>query len=392
MLTPRRQHILIGAISLVVIVAAVTIGIRAAFGEFAGGYRIVATFDAAGQGLISGSDVKIRGVNVGEVDGVRLVDGRAEVTMRIFPGEEIPRSAFAEIRPKTLFGEKFVNVEPGDGEGGTDLLAAGEEIVDTRGGFELEQVLSDTYPLLQAVDPVKVAVVLGEMADSGAGLGETFNRSIVNSARLARMQAENLDNLSTFLRDLGDLSDELGDRADAFVAGARDLNSSLPVLVEGEDGLVELLEQTSRLSRDASDLILANRGFMDAAFNEGTRSVDLLFEQRDQIVPLVIGVRQYVEGLARVGRIPVGDGTVMAAVKGIVGTEVCELLPCRGAQPTTEPDPPIQPPATPGPPIPTLPGIPGLPDIPLPVELPLGTSPTSGSEGLRSLFEGLLGR
>jgi phospholipid/cholesterol/gamma-HCH transport system substrate-binding protein len=250
-LTPRRQHILIGAISTIVIVAAVTIGIRAAFGEFAGGYRLVATFDAAGQGLISGSDVKIRGVNVGEVDGVRLVDGRAEVTMRIFPGEEIPRTAFAEIRPKTLFGEKFVNVEPGDGEGGPDVLAAGEEIADTRGGFELEQVLSDTYPLLQAVDPVKLAVVLGEMADAGAGLGETVNRSIVNSARLARMQAENLDNMSSFLRDLADLSDELGGRADAFVAGARDLNSALPVLVEGEDDLVELLEQTSRLSRDA---------------------------------------------------------------------------------------------------------------------------------------------
>jgi phospholipid/cholesterol/gamma-HCH transport system substrate-binding protein len=386
-LTPRRQSILIGAISLVVIVAAVTIGIRAAFGEFAGGYRIVATFDAAGQGLISGSDVKIRGVNVGEVDGVRLVDGRAEVTMRIFPGEEIPRSAFAEIRPKTLFGEKFVNVEPGQGEGGPDVLAAGEEIVDTRGGFELEQVLSDTYPLLQAVDPVKLALVLGEMADAGAGLGETVNRSIVNSARLARLQAENLDNLSSFLADLADLSDELGGRADAFVDGARDLSSALPVLVEGEDDLVELLEQTSRLSRDASDLIVANRPFMAAAYGEGSRSLDLLFEQRDQIVPLVVGLRQYLESLARVGRIPVGDGTVMAAVKGIMGTEVCELVPCRGAQPAAPG--PSEP--TPEQPLADLPGIPGLPDIPLPVELPLGTSPTSGSDGLRSLFEGLLG-
>src|SRR3546814_14826875 len=74
-----------------------------------GGYELSGRFDAAGQGLLPGSDVKVRGVNIGEVDGIRLVDGAAEVTLRIHDGEQVPVDATAIIRPKTLFGEKFID-------------------------------------------------------------------------------------------------------------------------------------------------------------------------------------------------------------------------------------------------------------------------------------------
>jgi phospholipid/cholesterol/gamma-HCH transport system substrate-binding protein len=403
-LTQRRKHILTGAISAVVLVALISIGIKAAFGAFAGGFEVAASFDAAGQGLSSGADVKVRGVNVGEVRRVELVDGRAEVTMRMFPGERIPRSAAAEIRPKTLFGEKFVHLDLGPDEGGDDILADGDRIEDTRGGFELEQVLSDTFPLLQEIEPTTVALVLRELSDAGAGLGETVNRTIANSAVLAELQADNLDNATRFLTDLADLSEMLAERADTLLAGARDLNSALPVLIDGEADLVELLEQVSRLSNDASDLILANRGFLRAANVDGSRALDILFERRDQVVPLVVGLRQYVEALTRVARIEIGDGTVMAAVKGFMGSDACELLPCNpgllddgGSDgglddllgpilPAGDPEP-----APPGPlvvpggeaPAPTVPTVPSAPEVP-------GTSSDDDS-GLRDLFGGVLG-
>src|SRR5690348_15722986 len=111
LLTLRRRNMLIGAIALLLLASTVTVGVKASFGAYAGGYRITGSFDAAGQGLLPGSDVKIRGVNVGSVRKVRLVDGRALVTMRIHGDQKVPTATKAVIRAKTLFGEKFVDLD-----------------------------------------------------------------------------------------------------------------------------------------------------------------------------------------------------------------------------------------------------------------------------------------
>jgi hypothetical protein len=42
----------------------------------------------------------------------------------------------------------------------------------------------------------------------------------------------------------------------------------------------------------------------------------------------VIGLRQFTETVGSTARIPVGDGTLMAAVKGFLGAEACLILVC----------------------------------------------------------------
>jgi phospholipid/cholesterol/gamma-HCH transport system substrate-binding protein len=347
-LSQRRQHILTGAIAILVAVALITIGIKGAFGAFAGGYELVGSFDAAGQGLLEGSDVKVRGVNIGEVKGIRLVDGRAEVTLRIDDGEEIPVDATATIRPKTLFGEKFIDIDPGPSEGSGPYLEDGDEIVDTLGGFELEAVLTDLYPVLEAVDPEDLTTVLAELAEGGRGLGEQINRSIVNGEELSAMFAENADLTTEFLTDLAALSDELAGSAEDLVGIAEAGNVALPTLVEGEAELIDLLQQAGRLSNDVADLLEANPGFVEASFVDGSRTLQVLTDQRGQVMPLVIGLRQYVQSLASIIRIEVGDGSLMAAVKGILGGELCTIVGCPGAG-ETDPLLPVE-----LPPIPTI--------------------------------------
>src|SRR5436853_1656498 len=115
-LTLRRRNIISGLIALVFVAGAVFVGVSWSFGAYDNTYPLKASFDAAGQGLQKNSDVKIRGINIGKVDSVKLVDGRALVTMSINHGDKIPYSAVATVRAKTLFGEKFVDIDPGDAE------------------------------------------------------------------------------------------------------------------------------------------------------------------------------------------------------------------------------------------------------------------------------------
>jgi phospholipid/cholesterol/gamma-HCH transport system substrate-binding protein len=366
-LTPRRQHMLTGAIALVLLLAVTTVGIKGAFGAYTGGYELVGTFDAAGQGLLPGSDVKIRGVNIGEVRRIELVGGQALLTLRIEDDERVPVDATAVIRPKTLFGEKFVDIDPGEAEATGPFLADGDELVDTQGGFELEQVLGDTYPLLQAIDPAELMTVVGELAEGGQGLGETVNRTLVNSAELGEVFAGNIDNTSAFLRDLALLSDQLAADADDLLALADAGNVALPTINEREDDVVALLEQAGRLSTDVADLLEANEPFVRSAMVEGSRTLQLLFDQRQQVVPLVVGLRQYVQTLSEVIRIDVGNGTLMAAVKGILGADACGALPC--GQLDLAPSGPSAP--TAGPEAPPL-----VPELPLDVPLDLDDDTT----------------
>jgi len=360
---------------MLLLVGAITVGVKGAFGAFDGGYELTGTFDAAGQGLLAGSDVKVRGVNIGKVRRIELQGGDAEVTLRINDGERVPTDATATIRPKTLFGEKFVDIDPGPAEASGPFLAHGEEITNTLGGFELEAVLTDIYPILKAIDPAELTTVLGELAEGGRGMGEAINRSIVNGATLSQSFADNAELTKEFLGDLAAVSDQLAASAEDLVATADAANVALPTLNAHEDDVVALLQQTGRLSSDVADLLENNRPFVEASLGEGSKGVQLLYDRRDQVMPLVIGLRQYVQTLATSIRVDLGDGTLMAAVKSIMGGDLCGVIPCPGTG-TAAGEAPSSPTPTPPPLIPT---VPGLPQLPLG---PLGGSSTTDDGGL----------
>ena len=84
------------------------------------GYRVTVPFDEATQ-LAVESDVRISGVPVGKVKAVELSDsGLAEATIELDSRyAPIPTDTRAMLRTKTLLGETFVELTPGDEQGPT---------------------------------------------------------------------------------------------------------------------------------------------------------------------------------------------------------------------------------------------------------------------------------
>jgi phospholipid/cholesterol/gamma-HCH transport system substrate-binding protein len=329
-LTTRNRNVISGLIALVLLFSAITIGVSWSFGGFDDTYLLKGSFDAAGQGLQKGSDVKIRGVNVGKVAKVDLVDGRALVTMDITSSNRIPESATATVRAKTLFGEKFVDILPGRGEATGPFYAKKGAVLDrcdksaqpehscTTGGFELEKVLGDAYPLLKQIKPSELMVVIHTLAEAGRDLGPSINRQLVNSEKVLDVNAAHDADTRQFLTDLAKLAQQLGVRADDLVKTAESLNIALPTLNSRADKLNSLLVQTARLSNDVADLLRNNKDFIDKSFGGGQEVLNVLYDQRNDIVPLVIGLREYLQTLTQITRIPTGtDNTFMAAVKSL---------------------------------------------------------------------------
>ncbi|HZQ27738.1 MAG TPA: MlaD family protein [Acidimicrobiales bacterium] len=338
-MSERTTHILAGLIALIAIVGSVYAGVKIrAAGALRPVYHVNASFSAAGQGLQSQSDVKIHGVNIGHVRNVRLRDGRALVRMDIDTGQHIPLDAKATIRPKTLFGEKFVDIDPGAKETSGPFLGNNGVIKETVGGFELERILSELYPILQSVKPEELNTVLHTLAGAGEGEGPAINRQLANFSTLADLQARHDADTAQFLDDLALLSDTLANRADDLVQAAKDLNVALPPLNQRGDNVTTTLDQLTRLSTDLADLFNANHDFFAKVATEGGKPVQVLYDRRPQIGPLLRGLREFFQVLAEVtNHIPKGDGTQYAAVKFIIGEECPQArVNCGSNQGTTD--------------------------------------------------------
>ena len=379
MISERRFRMASGLIAMLFLASSTYFGVKVAVGALKPRYQLEASFSAAGQGLQSESDVKIHGVDVGRVKKVRLRDGRALVRLDIDKGERIPVGATATIRPKTLFGEKFVDIDPGPNETAGPFLGDEDRIDKTVGGFELEKVLTQLYPILKAVKPEELAVILDTLAEGGEGQGEAIHRQIGNFATLADIQARHDADVRQFLDDLGALSDELADRADDLVAGARDLNVALPPLTERSDALGVLLDQTASLTADLADVLNANQSFQVKAVTEGGKTIQTLYDRRAKIPALITGLRQYIEVQASVPHIEGTDGTLLAGVKFITGEDCPEgrnhcTTPSAGSASASSSAGGTVPPGGPAPVGPTLP-------------LP---APTTGTQGIVDLLGGLL--
>src|SRR5947209_1161538 len=390
-----------GLVALTLFGSLAVFGVYLGSGKLSPKYHLHAKFTAAGQGLQNGSDVKIYGINVGQVTTVHLVNGEAQVNMWLHSGQNVPTNSSATIRPKTLFGEKFVDIDPGPNEANGPFLKNNGFIKQTTGGFELERVLTDAYPILQAIKPEEVTTLLDTLAQAGQGLGPEINRQIVAFQQISDVSVAHDADTREFLDDLARLSDSLANSAPNLIAGSKDLNVALPDLNSQAGNLTTVLDQLSRLSSDAADILEANKGFLNKAATEGGKTIQLLYDNRNQLPPVINGLRQFFQVLGEAAGTlpdPSSPGTTLATVKFIVGGGSlcggghdpqhpplpCQVLgltvpdPTAGSQPQSPP--PNQAAAkSPTPPV-TLPALP-------PVSVP---SPSAGVQAVNNLLGGLL--
>ncbi len=168
----------------VIFVALLLLGVWLTYATFTKKFvdydEVTLTTSNVGLQLPNRADVKIRGVIVGEVLEAKAGQGKgAELTLGIYPDKirEIPANVTGSIVPKTLFGEKYVSlVVPDTGPSGT--IRAGQTITRTKVATELEEVLSDIYPLLTTVRPGDLNATLTALATALEGRGEQLGQNL----------------------------------------------------------------------------------------------------------------------------------------------------------------------------------------------------------------------
>ncbi|TFV65467.1 UNVERIFIED_ORG: MCE family protein [Bacillus sp. AZ43] len=226
--------------------------------------RVTLETDTVGNQLQEASDVKVRGVIVGEVRDVQAdVDG-ATIDLAIKPEylEQIPADVSARLLPKTLFGERYVSLEI-DESPAQERLADGDVIGQdrTRNAIELQRVIDDLLPLLQAVEPQDLSYTLGAVADALRGSGDDLGANLAATGRY-------IGELNTVLPELQEDISLLADFADTYDAAADDLLGVLDNLAVTNTTLVDQQEQLRRTFTVGDSAAAVTAGFLET--NEGT--------------------------------------------------------------------------------------------------------------------------
>jgi phospholipid/cholesterol/gamma-HCH transport system substrate-binding protein len=143
-----------------------------------------AEFANCGQGLRERGDVKLRGVLVGRIGPItRTRDGGCLVSLEMFPEDlnQIPANVGAQVRAKTIFGEKWVELlypsEPVAARLGEGDLIPQDRTIDP---IEVETILNVALPLLDAIDPEALAGLLSALSEGFGGQEQEVISSIEN--------------------------------------------------------------------------------------------------------------------------------------------------------------------------------------------------------------------
>ncbi len=237
----------------------------------AAGQRVDAAFESVA-GLDDKAPVRVAGVRVGRVDGIRLEDRKALVTLLLETPVELTEGSSAKIANLGLLGDKFVVLTPGPQ--GAPPLAPGAVLPGTTPvGFDdamkqLSTIGDSIQSTLEALDPKET--------------GEAISRLL-----------DNLEAASAGIRSVIDANrDALGGTVGNFERFSGTLADELP----------KLTEQIERVLAQVEGVIADNRGKL----GEGLDSVTAVAER----------MRDSIDNLNEIsGTIARGEGTVGKLVK-----------------------------------------------------------------------------
>lgn len=243
------NHRVLGVVFIGSLVLAVWL-VSAIFGQkFTDFDRVGLTTSNAGLNLPDKADVKIRGVIVGQVLSAESNGKRAQLELGIKPDSigQIPENVSAAILPKTLFGEKYVDLTvPKDPS--SKPLQAGDSIKQTELPVEVEKVLNDLYPLLRAVQPAELNYTLNALAEALEGRGDKIGEGLVTLDGYLKKMNPEIPALLDDLRLLAQVTDTYADVFPQLADTLRNTTKTGNTLVSKEDKLNAFLVDLTSFS------------------------------------------------------------------------------------------------------------------------------------------------
>lgn len=254
-----------------------------------------ASFTNCGQGLRVGGDVKLRGVLVGRIQRIDRGElGRCRIGLGLFPPDtdQIPANVGAQIRAKTVFGEKWVELlYPDDPlletpeRPSETRISEGDTIPSSRtiDPTEVETILNVALPLLDAIDPDHLSGALTALAEGFVGHEDAAIRGIEKGIVALDAVNRNENELEEGIRQLREAG-EVFEEIDTALLQALDNLDDLNRFTADEAELVaDTLDKTPVLLHELSFLFETRFVDLVKLVDRGATVVGVLAARADDL-------------------------------------------------------------------------------------------------------------
>ncbi|MBX7553932.1 MCE family protein [Streptomyces sp. NPDC004232] len=256
-------------------------------------------------GLETGDDIRVAGVRVGEVEGIRIKDRTlAEVTFTVGADRPLLAGTHAVVRYRNLVGQRYIALTEGPGDVTARLRPGGTiPLSRTQPALDLNALLNGFKPLFAALSPSDVNQLATEIVQTLQGEGGTVNSLLAHTASLTTTLADRdqligsvIDNLNTVL----DTLDKRGSRFSELLTQLRRVVSGLAAdrrpIGESLVSIGDLTDVTSGLLKDARPPLkddIAGLGELTGTLNKNEHTVEGVLQRLPNKLNALTGTASY---------------------------------------------------------------------------------------------------
>jgi len=220
--------------------------------------KVTLDVDRIGTQLVVPADVKLDGILVGRVSDASTDGETTKLTLQIGKShiDSIPPDVVARILPKTLFGEKYVDliVPSGSTASVSRHLEPGTTIPQDRSAtaIELQKVFNDLIPMLRALKPAELAITLSNLAEALHNRGDALGKNLELVNTYFTKFNTDLPNFNHDISALADLASNYADATPDLLATLRNFAVNAKTFTVKQDIYAQFLVGTQGFAREAT--------------------------------------------------------------------------------------------------------------------------------------------
>ncbi|MFE9330111.1 MCE family protein [Streptomyces sp. NPDC006925] len=281
--SPLRARTLVLGTVLTLLIGAAAGGATVLGGSH--GMRVTAWFDRA-VGVYEGSDLRVLGVRVGQVEAVEPHGKRVEVTLLVDEGVRVPADARAVVIAPSLVSDRYVQLTPAYTKGprlaDAAVLPSGRNSVP----LEVDELYASITELSDALGPegANSDGALSDLLTVGAenldGNGKALGKSVEEFGKAAKTLNGNSGDLFSTVSYLKSFTSMLKHNDKRVREAERQLGDVTTFLAEDKENLAQALAQLGTALGKVKKFIKDNRGDLKKNVKKLAPITRTLVEQR----------------------------------------------------------------------------------------------------------------
>lgn len=260
---------------------------------------------ANASGLRAGQFVRASGVEVGKVSKVQLLDGGQRVRVDFDVDRTLPlyQSTTAQIRYQDLIGNRYLELQRGQGEGADRVLPPGGFIplARTTPALDLDALIGGFKPLFRALDPDKVNNIAQSIITVFQGQGGTINDILNQTAQLTNALADRDQAIGEVITNLNTVLATTVKHQKEFDQTVNDFEVLITGLKNRADPLAESVADISNAAGTLGDLLADNRPVLKETIGHLETIQQPLIDEQAQVEDTLTKVPNALKIIGRAG-------------------------------------------------------------------------------------------